>query len=482
MNGDTAPEAVDPFSFVGVPEAHGAPPQPRDSTDDPVRRRLAAALGDFAGFKLPSGSEGALDDALRRCAAGRFGSDLDAYVRVVCEERDPSELARLFDAVSVGQTAFFRSGSTITDLVRHVAVVAAAHPGPIRIWSAGCASGEEVWSAAAVAVAALGPDADRLEVVGSDLSHPALELASRAAYPDVPLTAIPVCLRPLFESTEEGLVPSRKLRSVVRFERHNLVDGSELPVETPIDAILFRNVGIYFDNAVVASLVRRFHDALRPGGHLLLGRAESLWGVDHPFEVVEIGSTFAYRRQDKQGPPQTPAPVETTQGPEGGPPPGSAGRHPVGAGPCDDFAPFEGARQATAAEAIAALLGRIVSGRLEEAAAEASTLIRDHPLMPEAHYLLATVQDRCGDEQGAFESYRRSVYLDPGFALGHLGTASLLERRSETKRSAAAYAAAASHLLDDVQRYAPFLESMECTALHDMCVDKAMELRGAAGR
>lgn len=480
MNGDTAPEAGDPFSFVGVPEAPGAEPRSRDSTDDPVRRRLAAALGDFAGFRLPSGSEGALDDALRRCAAGRFGSDLDAYLRVVCEERDPSELALLFDAVSVGQTAFFRSGSTITDLVRHVAVVAAAHPGPIRIWSAGCASGEEVWSVAAVAVAALGPDADRLEVVGSDLSHPALELASRAAYPDVPLTAIPVGLRPLFESTEEGLVPVRKLRSVVRFERHNLVDGSELPVEAPIDAILFRNVGIYFDNAVVASLVRRFHEALRPGGYLLLGRAESLWGVDHPFEVVEVGSTFAYRRQDTEFVPR--APVEATTGPEGGPSPSVADRHRLGTAPCDELAHIEGVRRENAAEAIAALLGRIVSGRLEEAAAEAATLVRDHPLMPEAHYLLATVQDRCGDEQGAFESYRRSVYLDPGFALGHLGTASLLERRSETRRSAAAYAAAASHLLDDVQRYDPFLESMECTALHDMCVDKAMELRAAGDR
>lgn len=424
------------------------------SEADPVEA-AAACLARRTGLRLPAGSRTRLHDAVAARAERTTGGDLGRYAAVL--DWDPDELDALFDVVSVGQTAFWRHPGLFEALEDGVLPMHAGRGDGVHVVSAGCSTGEEAWTLAACASGRLGAAAYRVTAV--DWCRDALATARAGRY-RADAVAVPDRYLRWFDNVEHGGVrhvePGAQLRERVRFVRANL--RRPLTRVEPADVVLFCNVGIYFDKDVTEEVVAHLSAILRPGGHLFVGAAESLWGLDHDLELVEVGDVFAYRRPEPaiaRRPPPRSAPPRPRRRPD------SAVR---------------------AREVIASAQAALVRGELEAAADAARVVLAFDEFDVEAHFVVATVADRSG-AAGAVEAYRRVLYLDSGFALARACSAPLFESGGQMRRAAAEYRAAAVGLLDAPSRYEPYLESMSAELLADACLRRADRLElEASGR
>jgi chemotaxis protein methyltransferase CheR len=221
-----------------------------------------------------------------------------AYYRRLKE--DPQERIDMLDRVSTNKTHFFREPAQFTFLEHQAlpALAAAARGRRLRAWSAGCSSGEEAYSLAAVLLAHLPPEARcEVEIVGTDISTRVLERARAAVWPLAKSLEVPQAyLRAFFlkgHGSQEGLMKAGPaLRHAVHFERRNLVEPDQAP-PGPFDLIFCRNVLIYFDAATKAQVLESLLGRLAPEGYLFLGHAESLQGLTR--RAASVGPTV-YRR------------------------------------------------------------------------------------------------------------------------------------------------------------------------------------------
>jgi chemotaxis protein methyltransferase CheR len=160
----------------------------------------------------------------------------------------------------------------------------------VRMWSAGCAAGEEVYTLAMVTRDFFGPAVDRSDfgLLATDISLAALKTAREGKYPEQRLSELPPSLRSAaFREAEGGLFEvSPEIKRMVLFKRLNLMAES-YPFKNPFDIVFCRNVMIYFDQASRASLVRAFYRYLKPGGYLFIGHSETIPRADCPFDYVQ---------------------------------------------------------------------------------------------------------------------------------------------------------------------------------------------------
>jgi chemotaxis methyl-accepting protein methylase len=188
-------------------------------------------------------------------------------------DHDAHEYQELLDALTINVTKFFRNAETWTALRPHLETLARRRD-KLRIWSAGCASGEEPYTIAVLLVDILGADArERATVDATDVDRLSLERTRQAHYPDAAFTEMPSHLRRRFF---EGGQPLADVRELVRVRTHDLT--RERPPHPPYDLIVCRNVVIYFERQAQERLFQAFVDALAPGGVLLLGKVETLFG------------------------------------------------------------------------------------------------------------------------------------------------------------------------------------------------------------
>jgi chemotaxis protein methyltransferase CheR len=232
----------------------------------PALADVAEILADAAGVSLGEGLDGALRGGLAAAAAAlRVGQD-ELARRIVA--RDGEAIAALVEHSVVGETSFWRHPEQIAA----VASIARERGGPLSIWSAGCATGEEPYSLA-IALLEAGRRGAGDRIVATDVSARALAAASAGAYRARALRNLP---RPLAERWFEPREPRRvrgELRELVAFERHNLV-ADPAPAGAPFDVVLCRNVLIYFTPETAAAVLYRIVGALVPGGVLVLGPVE----------------------------------------------------------------------------------------------------------------------------------------------------------------------------------------------------------------
>jgi two-component system, chemotaxis family, CheB/CheR fusion protein len=202
------------------------------------------------------------------------------------------EFTQLFNSVLINVTSFFRDPDVFDflrrDIVPRVIENAGQRDGQIRIWSAGCASGEESYSIAIAFAEALGVEQfrDRVKIYATDVDEEELGSARQASYTDRQVDGLPVELRDkYFENASGRWLFKKDLRRSVIFGRHDLLDDAPI---SRVDMLLCRNTLMYFNHEAQAKIVRRFHFALREGGFLVLGRAEMLLNFVGAFVPIEL--------------------------------------------------------------------------------------------------------------------------------------------------------------------------------------------------
>jgi two-component system CheB/CheR fusion protein len=206
-------------------------------------------------------------------------------------ELQPDEFTRLFDSLLINVTGFFRDSAAWQRLRETVipALLEQKSSGqPIRIWSAGCATGEETYTMAMVLAEDLGIDGfrDRVKIYGTDLDEKALQVARAGVYTDRTLSDVPMDLRETyFEPVENGFAFRRDLRRQLIFGRNDLTHDAPI---SRVDLLLARNTLMYFNTEMQLNIIRRFHFALSDLGFLFLGKAEMLLNHSDKFEPVDL--------------------------------------------------------------------------------------------------------------------------------------------------------------------------------------------------
>ncbi len=287
--------------------------------------QLAALLLERAGLKItPDGYYG-LRLALQARMPALGIADAAEYVGRLKQRAGEQELRSLIPLVTVGKTEFFRDSRQFLAFERNV-LPAVLERGRqdlrrVKLWSAGCATGEEPYSLSMVALEK-GGTPETVDIWATDLNPAATESAARAFFPARRLVGVSEeRIQRFFSSVDGGyqLVPA--VRSLIRFEGHNLAAPGWPQVEArSLDVIFCRNVIIYFDQPTIVGVMERFYESLRPGGWMFLGYSESLFKISTRFEMVEVGGTFAYQRPVSSL-RREPAPVTTIARPSAPPAP-----------------------------------------------------------------------------------------------------------------------------------------------------------------
>jgi chemotaxis protein methyltransferase CheR len=253
--------------------------------EDACGIHYTAADRELLGLKLEAAAE----------AAG-FPGLLDYYYRLRYDDQTGDELRTLVESLVVHETYFFRELPPLVQLIdTHIAGIVAAG-GRARIWSAACSTGEEPYTLAML-LAERGI-LDRVEIVASDISEPALAKARAGAYRGRSLRDghPPALAARYLERSGTGFSVAPRLRDAVRFQRHSLLDTAAFAALGHFDAILCRNVMIYFADATVQAVIDRLADRLSPHGLLVVGVSESLLRYGTTLMCEERGGSFFYRR------------------------------------------------------------------------------------------------------------------------------------------------------------------------------------------
>ena len=364
--------------------------------------------------------------AMKRAGDG----DRAAYLRRL--HGDPGALDDLVDEVTVGETHFMRDPDQLELIRREIlpalAVRRNAGGAPPRVWSAGCASGEEAYTLA-ILLEQCGLHEDAF-VLGTDLSTSALARARAAAYSAWSMRGVSgEFLEAYFRPASRRRVVMSRLRERVHFGRLNLV-GDEPYASAgamAMDLVLCRNVLIYFDHETAGRIAARLFDALAPGGVLLTGGADLLLGGFAPFEVTVTPVGLVYRRPQAEAPPAPRAarPSPPLAATERLPPPPPLPAAPVAETPPSAPAPDLERDAFDRVTALANAKGAADAERVARAS------LRRHPLDARLHYLRATLLLTLGHEHEAEEATERALYLDRSLAVAHFFLGTLLRMRGE---------------------------------------------------
>ncbi len=265
---------------------------------DAVLRHLKEERGsDFTGYKRAS-----LERRVRRRMQTVGVETYDAYLdRLML---DQAEFAALFDTLLINVTSFFRDAEAWAYLTERLVpdILDRAPTGPLRFWSAGCASGQEPFSLAIVLAQALGHDQlrDRVKIYATDIDEASLDQARRAVFTDREVASLPASATHYLEpSDESGRYRLRgEVRRAVIFGRNDLVQDAPI---SHVDLLLCRNTLMYFDAETQAKVLRRFHFALQPQGVLFLGKAEMLLSRSATFGPLDMKRRFFRKVDDGRG-------------------------------------------------------------------------------------------------------------------------------------------------------------------------------------
>lgn len=418
-------------------------------------------------------------NALAACKEFGFDDPEACFQWLNVAPLDQKQTEVLASHLTVGETYFFRE-KAIFELLEHQILPALIHSRRaagkrLRIWSAGCATGEEPYSLA-ILLTKLLPDWREwnVTILGTDINVQALRKAATGIYGKWSFRNAPSRLKGSYvQEIADGRFEVRQdIRARVIFSYHNLMEDAYPSLSNntnAMDIILCCNVLMYFQPETARRMVEGFHHSLVDGGWLIVGAGEAIPALFPQFERVSFPDATLFRREAK--PVQVPvAPAAPTFQP------GSAlAPEPVGYAPAPVTAPawvalsdaareevatavpappptfedacilYGGGRYAEAGNILRllaeprarALMARIYAnqGNLAEALCWCDEALRNEKTNPHHHYLRASILQELGREADAAESLKHTLFLDPDFVLAHLALGSLLLRQGRRKEA-----------------------------------------------
>jgi chemotaxis protein methyltransferase CheR len=255
--------------------------------------RISRMVKNLCGINLHDGKKELVKARLGKRVRQNGYRTFDEYIDFVESDKTRNELTSMLDAISTNLTFFFREPSHF-DYLRETILpeIAASQRGAgrLRIWSAGCSSGEEPYTMAITCNEAI-PNIKRWDakILATDLSTKVLGIAKAGVYDQARFKDVPGQIIQRYFDCIESKAPKQyrakpDIRNLIHFGRLNLME--KWPMTGPFDVIFCRNVMIYFDKETQARLVDRYWQLLKPRGVLFIGHSESLTSVRHRFKYV----------------------------------------------------------------------------------------------------------------------------------------------------------------------------------------------------
>ncbi|MGA2544961.1 MAG: protein-glutamate O-methyltransferase CheR [Rectinemataceae bacterium] len=263
-----------------------------------------ALIFEKTGIRMRDGKQILISNRLRkRLVQLKLGSYEDYYALLTSRNGAGSEISNFIDAVSTNETYFFREGNHFTALKSTILPELFRSNARLRIWSAGCSTGEEVYTLRIVADQVARAAGKEVEIVGTDISTSVIARAREGIYRDRALRLVtPDLLKAYFLPTGDGgYQVSPETRARVEFRVHNLF--TDPPPWEMANIIFCRNVMIYFDRPTQTKLVDEiFARALHPDGYLFIGHSESVSGFTRRFAYTSAFKAPIYRRKTEVRP------------------------------------------------------------------------------------------------------------------------------------------------------------------------------------
>jgi chemotaxis protein methyltransferase CheR len=435
-----------------------------------LTNEFSATLARRLGLHFPGARSRELLRGMTRAAQefGFAGADsCEACMRWLLTEpptRRQDEI--LASHLAVGETYFFREPAVFSVLEHRILgplIAARRSAGKrLRIWSAGCSSGEETYSLA-ILLARLIPDIDdwSIHLLGTDINPHCLDAAKRGLYRDWSFRGVPPWLKDqCFEADRAGNYLLReRFRRLARFAYLNLAaDAYPSPENATqsLDVVMCRNVLMYFGDAVARTVVQKLHRALADGGWLIVGQAERAPTLFEAFVPVTFEGGIVYRKGgggDEAFDPMPAAdqapmtPVDTDASPAP-----AASEPSLGQAEAETAARDEPAAAATAARSHdaqeLASLARACADlhELDDARRWCEAAVAADKFDARLRYLLATILTEQGDSVRAATVLKQALYLDPCFIVAHFALGNLY-RRDGRASAASKHFAIASRLL-----------------------------------
>jgi chemotaxis protein methyltransferase CheR len=447
---------------------------------DQTRRWVESETGmDLSGSRFAR-----LRDAVARSLEGK---DPDVVLRGIATrpDRQAGFMERLTGQLTVGESFFFRNEHHFRVLRETVIPQILADNNArreVRVWSAGCATGEEPYSLAILFDQMLGKSSSwQVSVLGTDLNPEFLQRAREANYRQWSFRQTDIHQnRDYFTLSGDTYRLADRLREHVRFATLNLVKDvypSPLTGTVGLDLILFRNVAIYLKPEVTAAILRRFYQALRPGGWLLLGETEVTAAPSGDFKVHRFEHATLYQKTGDH---------VSGAGRDVGPmlPPALAGASPASefrvpnVPELPEWVPLPQQRTATAGNASLGVVTQstdamiweqieraVAAGNLDDAERRLDRIsatkhraslrlrfvrsllaqadiararrmldlcLKEEPLLLEAQLLKAGFAEEAGDLAAAEQACRRALYINPQAAMAHFQLALVLEQKGDS--------------------------------------------------
>jgi chemotaxis protein methyltransferase CheR len=296
----------------------GVAPEPAPILAETELKLLQALVYQECGMHFDERRIHFLQDRLQRRLKECRAESFYAYYRLLIGASGKQELAKLVEVLTVNETSFFRHKAQLDLFQKHaleelLKQKLGQKDYSVRVWSAGCSTGQEAYTLAMLIVDALtyfclrhpqpvevllpkpaAPPPWRVEVLASDINYTVLRTGQDGAYGDTQMESVDYSYRlRYFDKVGDRYAVKKGLKGLVHFDFHNL-KTEFLPQHN--DVIFCRNVMMYFDEAEQKRLVEKFYRCLNPGGYLFLGHAESLHGLSRKFQLVHKDSGTAYRR------------------------------------------------------------------------------------------------------------------------------------------------------------------------------------------
>lgn len=456
----------------------------------PGLERICRVLQDRSGLRLGNERVRELWRAVERRMAQLGERNVDLYAGRV--EESPQEWLVIIPDAVVSESHFFRDAERWRAIEDHVLqpLIQQAGDRTVRLWSAGCAAGEEAYS--------LSISCDRLlarypgvslEIIGTDINSRSLRAARRGVYCANALRGLsPMEQTRLFEPHSDGMRLRDPIRRRVCFETRNLLHWARSPGIAPLyDLILCQNVLIYLTPPAVEQVVSAFARALREEGVLILGHAEV---IDPPNQctLVRFGTTYGFRKRRGRDPGENAAAV-----PLAARSPDTEHRARAGA----IFADMELSWEDVVAERFEEARIRVMAAPQDENAVrirawicycqrdydEARRLLQEtfaeDDAQPESHFIAGMVAAALGELDDAIASFKRAVYLDPDFSVAHFQAAECWQRRGETGQACRSWRNAAQASVRDGRRIHRYLGGLPPSALARVCRQRRQRVRVA---